>query len=252
MQRLRLPGLPQKVAGYFARKQLAIDQGANVNSCWDGARKTRIMRTAVDLLRSMVGETERCMFCSDSRGVSVDHFWPKTPYPRRTFDWLNMLLVCDACNRKKGDAFSVDAAGLPLLIDPTLEDPWVYLFFEPDTGLLTARVNADTGLTAPKGEHVTDPGVLPLNIEAVASGRRRIYRNLSRAVVAFMTMAANPGSLESALRELRQAIEDNNCYGLATWCFVRDGSNDGVFLQFRNQFPDVRRQILQTMSCFRI
>jgi hypothetical protein len=205
------------------------------------------MGVAVDLLRSMVGETERCMYCSDSRGVAVDHFWPKTPYPGRAFNWLNMLLVCDACNRKKGDAFHLDVAGFPLLIDPTLEDPWLYLFFEPDTGLLTARVDENTGLAAPKGQHVTDPNVLPLNIEAVASGRRKAYRNLRRAVAAFMTASANPGSADGALEELQQAVADNNCYGLATWCFLRDGRNHGVFLEFVERFPEARREILRML-----
>ena len=250
MQRFVRPTLPRNVSGYFARKQATVDQGADVNASWDSARKTRTMGIAVGLLRSMVGETERCMYCSDSRGVSVDHFWPKAPYPDRAFHWLNMLLACDGCNRKKGDRFCLDATGSPLLIDPTSEDPWLYLFFDSDTGLLAARVDADTGLATPKGEHVTDPEVLPLNIEAVASGRRRTYRNLRRAVEAFMAAAASPRVREAAIIELQQAIEDNSNYGLATWCFVRDGSNEGVFLRFRNQFPDVRRTFLQTMRCF--
>ncbi len=75
-------------------------------------------------LNRMAPGRNRCMYCEDSDGPDIEHFWPKHEYPERAFDWLNYLIACSRCNSNyKRTKFPLDEAGMPLLIDPTAEDP---------------------------------------------------------------------------------------------------------------------------------
>ncbi|GAA3577327.1 hypothetical protein GCM10022419_068180 [Nonomuraea rosea] len=75
------------------------------------------------------------MYCSDSRGTDVDHFEPIKLSPFRTFDWMNHLLACSSCNSNaKRDLYPVDSVGAPLLIDPTVDDPFDHLRLILSTG----------------------------------------------------------------------------------------------------------------------
>jgi hypothetical protein len=94
-----------------------LDVAAN----WQTARQTRSLKLVLATLQQMMGERQRCMYCLDSHGTDIDHFWPKKPFPDRMFVWLNLLLCCAECGRFKGDEFPL-SNGQPLLIDPTMED----------------------------------------------------------------------------------------------------------------------------------
>ena len=50
---------------------------------WKTARKTRPLQTVLAALKGMMGARERCMYCLDSHGTDIEHFWPKTPYPEK-------------------------------------------------------------------------------------------------------------------------------------------------------------------------
>ncbi|RTY78507.1 hypothetical protein EKA83_08815 [Pseudomonas veronii] len=77
----------------------------------------------------------RCMYCEDSMGTDIDHFWPKSVYPDQAFVWGNYLLACSYCNsNQKRTQFPLDVNGEPLLIDPTNEDPELHLSLMPSTG----------------------------------------------------------------------------------------------------------------------
>jgi uncharacterized protein (TIGR02646 family) len=67
----------------------------------------------------------KCAYCESKITAvtygQIEHFYPKSLYPKQTFDWQNLLLSCDICNDKghKGERFPLDDQGQPLLIDPT-------------------------------------------------------------------------------------------------------------------------------------
>ncbi|NUS85480.1 MAG: HNH endonuclease [Streptomyces sp.] len=95
---------------------------AIARSAWKAASGTRGRVT--DALRTMASGIERCMYCSESLGTAIDHHEPLNHAPRRVFDWYNHLLACAFCNtHAKGGAFPRDAAGNPLLVDPTADEP---------------------------------------------------------------------------------------------------------------------------------
>ena len=66
----------------------------------------------------------KCAYCESKVKVvtygDIEHFYPKSHYPDKTFTWENLLFSCPVCNEgHKGDKFPLDANGNPLLIDPS-------------------------------------------------------------------------------------------------------------------------------------
>lgn len=94
-------------------------------------------------LKAMASGLERCMYCEDNAGTDVDHFWPKTSYPEKTFCWDNLLLACSCCNSGKLAEFPLTAAKTPILLDPTLDDPQQYLILIASTGQFEPRAAED-------------------------------------------------------------------------------------------------------------
>jgi uncharacterized protein (TIGR02646 family) len=234
----RLP-LPQRTASYLVRKQQEIDGSGDVLTTWDHARQTKTMAELAQILALMSGKRQRCMFCGDSRSTDIEHFWPKIRYRRRVFRWDNLLWVCAGCNRQKGDRFPRDRQRRPLLIDPSAEDPWDFLYFDGHTGNITAKYESSTGRPHPKGARTVDPAILPLNIEAVTEGRLRTRRNLVRAVRHFLARIATNVDSRLLESEILEAVRDNDDYGLAHWYFRRDGATEEPFFTLRASYRDI-------------
>jgi uncharacterized protein (TIGR02646 family) len=142
--------------------------GSGARDAWNRARVPR--RGLRSALNQMAPGHQRCMFCGDSEGTSIDHFEPISRNPLRTFDWLNHLLACSFCNsNQKGSQYPVDEDGLPLLIDPTVDDPFDHLALSLSMGEYRARTR--------KGLETI--GVLGLNRGILILGRQH-----ARAVAA--------------------------------------------------------------------
>jgi uncharacterized protein (TIGR02646 family) len=239
--------LPKRSLNYLARKQAEINAGRDVHMTWESARRTQTMGDVARTLASMSGTRQRCMFCGDSRSTDIEHFWPKVRYPPRVFRWDNLLWICTGCNRHKGDRFRLNSRGRPLLIDPSAENPWDFLYFDSLTGNITAKYDPVTGRPSRKGAYTVDPATLPLNIEAVTEGRQRTRRNLVRAVSTFLKQVlANPHSPE-AEGELLEAIRDNDDYGLSIWYFQGSGAVEMPFAQLRSAYPGVWDAIARSL-----
>lgn len=230
MRRVQRPVLPDRVQAYLERRQQAAAGAANVENAWRAARQTKALRTVISTLQAMAGARERCMYCVDSHGSDIEHFWPKSSYPARAFVWPNMLLCCTECGRFKGNRFPLSNAGNPMLVDPSDEDPWKFLDFDPDTGNLTARFDAASGVASDRGESTVH--VLQLDRrEGMAEGNRRTYRRLADCVR--QALVAGVTDSERLVRELLQADE----HGLLGWCFGPVGAQQQPFKELRRRAP---------------
>lgn len=150
----------------------------------------------------MASGIERCAYCEDSEGTAIDHFWPKNVYPERAFDWLNYLLVCSTCNsRYKRDQFPLDERGLPLLLNPTAEEPLEHLTFTSDGKLL-----AET----PKGDWSIQ--VYGLNRGGLWLGRKDAWVAIQCLVIAYAeALQAGDPAWASALE---QSVRNNRFSGV--------------------------------------
>lgn len=122
---------------------------------------------------------KRCMYCEDSLGTDIEHFWPKATYPEKAFLWENYLLACSFCNsNEKRDQFPLDVQGAPLLINPIDDDPMKHLTLTPSVGQFRPSGGS------PKGK--TSIEVFGLNTRyELVRGRRNAWVGLQALIVAY-------------------------------------------------------------------
>ena len=220
MRRVRRIALDSSTSKALFNRQIKVKAAylignLDIEKEWDNARRTKLLKTVLVALKSMMGNRERCMYCLDSHGTDIEHFWPKTRYPDRMFVWLNLLLSCAECQRIKGTKFPLKD-GSPLLIDPTAEQPWDFLDFDPVTGNLVARFDPANSEFSSKGSATVD--VLQLDQrEALAAGYKKTYRRMSILVSEYLECAStNPGAFA-------QLLFDADEHGLFGWCVCGNG-----------------------------
>lgn len=198
---------------------------------WKRARRNKPLQEVARILQIMAGPRERCMYCGDSHGTDIEHFWPKALYPERMFRWPNMLLCCTECGRIKGVKFPL-VDGMPALIDPSSDNPWEYLDFDPQTGNVVARYDPEREQFTLKGEQTVE--VLELDRrEAMARGYMRSFRQIKRKIEeALKQPSPDPDAL---FHELSEADD----HGLLGWCFDGLGRRVSPFTDFRHRHPVV-------------
>jgi hypothetical protein len=157
---------------------------------WKHTTVRRHVHTVLgEALAGMAPGIERCMYCGDNQGTDIDHFEPLSRAPLRTFDWNNHLLACSLCNsHQKREAFPVDAAGRPVLIDPSSEDPAAHLH-------LVLAAGEYLPLTS-RGEATCE--VFGLNRGVLVRGRRKVYR-ITRLCIEEWLRAHESGDTEGLL-----------------------------------------------------
>lgn len=219
--------LPTPAAAFLSEKQAQIDDmNVQIDTAWNTARKSPRFAPILQTLKSMAGERKRCMYCVDSEGSDVEHFKPKSKYPENAFIWPNMLLCCTPCGRLKGAQFPLDAQQSPLLINPSLENPWEYLDFDFETGNLDARYSLEEQNYSAKGEATVK--VLQLNArEHLAKGYKISYLRLEKIV---RTCIAETNVI--------QKLIEADDHGLLGWCFSPTGRRAAPF----SMLTDMHRQ----------
>lgn len=152
----------------------------------------------------------RCMYCEDSAGTAIDHFWPKQRYPMRAFEWENMLWACSGCNSNlKREQFPLDAFGAPLLLDPTEDEPMDHLDYLPASGELVG--------STPRGEASAE--IFKLNDMSAArrlpKGRRDAWRALERLLTGYAADCA--AGRRHAVEIARREAQDHPFASLLRW-----------------------------------
>lgn len=100
------------------------------------------MQRIIETLQSMMGPRQRCMYCVDSHGSDIEHFGRKLLIQIEPFMAKHAVVLYRMWKTKR-QSISLSDDGLPLLVDPSIENPWDYLDFDPDTGNIISRYIAD-------------------------------------------------------------------------------------------------------------
>jgi uncharacterized protein (TIGR02646 family) len=240
--RLALPDTTQTYLNQCQSKvQLDPELGtSNISQKWKTARQTKAFEPVLKTLRAMTSPRERCMYCLDSHGCDVEHFRPKAVYPEQGFQWLNLLLCCTECGRFKGDQFPTDNSKV-LLIDPTAEDPWVHLDFEPNTGNLTARFDAQAAEWSSKGTKTVE--VLQLDRREALG---RVYQTTFRRLGCLVEEALKTESIDVVA--LKKALLDADDHGLLPWCLGITGPTVEPFSSLQQRCPTVWAELSERVS----
>lgn len=234
MRHITRLSLPVKVQSDLDGEQETVNRKSHeqtllLDSHWKLARKRRLIdQEILPVLKRMSGVPQRCMYCSDSHGTDIEHFWPKATYPERMFVWGNLLLCCTPCGRHKGNRFPLEA-GKPMLIDPTIHDPWDFLDFDPATGNLTPRFSIELNGWEPKGDETVKILCLDQR-EAVAAGYQRTYQRLSLIMERFLADRRDGDSLIERLLE----ADD---HGLLGWFIRGNGQSESLSRRLKDEVP---------------
>lgn len=183
------------------KKRTLLTRKARAEELWRNAGKSAAFREIRIKLKKMANGLARCMYCEDSQGDAIDHFWPRSRYPEQSFEWDNYLLACAHCNsNRKRDQFPVDSAGRPLLIDPTRDDPSAHLVLAPNTGQFAER----------RGSTKAGPtiDVFALNARPeLTEGRKNAFVTLQALIIQYADLRRRKRKHDAA--ELQKAIRQH-------------------------------------------
>ena len=128
----------------------------------------------------------------------------------------------------------------PLLIDPTKEEPWNHLDFDPVTGNITATFDAGSADFSPKG--IQTSNLLQLDRrEALAAGYLKTYRHLMAVITNFLNAPTSSDQLVNALLEADE-------HGLVGWLFKGKGHTEPTPTRLRSVHPAVWAHCVQALA----
>ncbi|HWI64965.1 MAG TPA: HNH endonuclease [Symbiobacteriaceae bacterium] len=131
----------------------------------------------------------RCVYCdTPGSATTIEHYYPKKQFPGLMFEWLNLTLACDACQRYKGQPLEFCGAW-PLVLDPANETVEPFLYISPEDGRMMAALELQEGELAYKRATETI-GRLRLNERWLPRLRLRVVLELRTALESFRR---NPG-----------------------------------------------------------
>lgn len=202
------PATDAALARLSGKVALAADPAAEAKRLWH-SKSTTTFRAVRQTLDQMAGGRSRCMYCEDSFGTDIEHFYPRVRYPKRAFSWVNYLLACSHCNSNLKRQLFPFIGRRPALIDPSRDDPKDHLVFLPSSG--------DFAAIGPKGQ----PSIEVFGLNDKASPRR-----LSDArKAAFLTLQVLLEEYDACLQRgdaktaelARQAIRDEPFPAVLEW-----------------------------------
>lgn len=194
-------------------------------------KKTNAAFNAVKVsLTAMCSGARRCVYCEDSAGSQVEHIYPKSLYPEKTYDWDNYVYACGDCNGPKNNKFAVfqantgafqsvtppkrqplvkPLAGEAVLINPRIENPLDYCIL--DLSGTFAFVNAHpAGSNEHRRATYTFDEVLRLNHqerEHLRTARREAYEDYKARLDRYLKLrdAGRPqAQLDRVIEQLKR------------------------------------------------
>lgn len=115
MLQLTPKDLPAQTQAQLRALQDKIDQIAGfpdkvskAQRLWDNRNPAAAFEVTKNTLKSMCVSVETCNYCEHNEASDIEHIFPKSFFPSRTFQWENLLLACKKCNSElKKDRFAI-------------------------------------------------------------------------------------------------------------------------------------------------
>lgn len=219
---LQPPKLPirQGLHNHLQRLQEKIDQCSSykeqvllANQLWQqkkktGAQKAAFQRIEKALQQLAIGSQHYCNYCEHTPGTSIEHIFPKSFYPQKTFLWENFLWTCTACNQQAKTAqfrlftspddtqtleLKQDGQFVPppnedaVLIHPRLENPRDYLQLDLTTGLFHSRNTDPTSRAYLRAQYTIE--LLQLNSrKALVKGRQAALKQYTQFLSLYLAV----------------------------------------------------------------
>ena len=150
---------------------------------WNSFTKSALKRKTLESLNQMFKDC--CAYCEGKYIVTsssqIEHFKPKTIYPDLMFDYNNMNLSCEICNKAKHNKFDEK------LINPTTDEPYEHIKFkaymivpQDERGQITIdmfRLNSNERLNIKKAKYIQICNRLEIikeNIDNIKAGKEKV------------------------------------------------------------------------------
>jgi hypothetical protein len=135
------------------------EQAEQAGKSWKGKNAAAFEEIERHLLSATPGK-KLCCYCEYNESGDVEHIFPKSLFPWKTFDWTNYIFACERCNRAiKGAQFAVfepvngtsvrfyekkqsyarPSSTDSAFVDPRTMNPMDYLFIDLKYGVVLAR-----------------------------------------------------------------------------------------------------------------
>ncbi len=140
--------LSKRVYRLLAKRQAKAMayEAHQIDPAWKSFRATKAGSEVAQVLSRLFHC--KCAYCEQEAAKDVEHFFPKSRYPRRMFVWRNFLWCCKNCNTEKLAVFPVDAAGNAVLLNPTVDEPLDYLGWDELSGRIVPHADPVRGFRA--------------------------------------------------------------------------------------------------------
>lgn len=199
---------------------------------WGSKSATNTIKEVRTKLQSASNSANRCHYCEDSEANQIEHFYPKSIYPEKTFVWENYFYACSLCNGAKSNQFAhisnqntlehIIKTEPPIhpnninptaLINPRIENPFDFLalniefdfirnspptftFFPTHTSSDFQRVKAKYTIKT-----------LNLNRGALINSREKAYNNFRAKLKEYIS---ETGNIEAQIRLIADIKDDNH------------------------------------------
>lgn len=211
---------------FIDQEPIYAERVARATTSFD--RKPRALFARVrGALSASSGDLVRCGYCEDSCADEVEHIWPKTFFPGRTFLPENYLFACGICNPAKRDKFTllVDQTWIDLVlhrrtrgvvecsgtvsgfIDPIRESPLSLIWLDITGRTFHFTPIHDEGTREWERASFTID-TLRLNREVLVVARRNAYTGFIDRIHRYIDRkdaGDDPARLSERLAELRRA-----------------------------------------------
>lgn len=209
----------QQLDRYQKQVDTSTDPVGKSAAVWKNFGRSAARARTLETLIDMCPGVTRCMYCEDSQGTAIDHFRPRSTFPGSSFVWLNYLLACSFCNSNmKRDAFPLAPDGSPLLIDPTLVDPFEHLALAARTGEYVGRTDIGRATVV----------VFGLNRDECVRGRRNAWVAMEALILRYGATHRQQGS--AATGRILTALTEYPFQGVRRWLgqIVRYGAPEAL------------------------
>lgn len=227
--------LPAEVRSALSRRQATANQYAQkdprINRAWGNFLKSKPRNAIAQALDTCFHC--KCAYCEGVAAQDIEHFYPKSQYPGRMFQWDNFLRGCKNCNNFKRDQFPLSPANDPVLLDPCRDDPLDYFVWDFLTGAIGIR--PEQGFQE-RGEATTE--LLRLNIESLREERRSKFTRVTCLLAQVVNQTPVSAETQTVLREELDARR--SWLGIIRQLFRRPGTKyRRLVSRARTKLPDI-------------
>lgn len=218
--------------------QLSYEAEVNrADALWNSKESSNAKKAAFAEIKSqlqkMAPADHYCCYCEQNEHGDIEHIYPKSLFPDKTFVWKNYVWSCEKCNSKnklakfkifipQGSDTDIDITPTlnrvyarpsnedAVLINPRVDNPLEFLTLNLETGTFSIPLGASTRIKI-RAEYTLD--LLKLNRRiGLVIAREHAYDNFLSALKRYIQArnATNFQELEESMKAL-SPIDWTNC-----------------------------------------